>query len=107
MIEPIDIRVPAAPGSLMRSHVVDKIGRFRLCRRDCELYSVQIMNAGAFARATVTDGAGRRVWHQPSTFTGSFWLSGGLEGGLIVEVHSKDMAAHLMINWREKDRDLV
>ena len=43
----VDVYAPAAPGSLTRSHSVHGVGRFRLARRDAELYSVQIISAGA------------------------------------------------------------
>ncbi len=102
----IDLRVPAAPGSLMRSVVVSKPGKYRLARRDCELYSVQIVSAGAWGRAKVMNGKGRPLWEQPSTFTGSFWLSAGAEDGIIVHLYSTE-SPNLTINWREPDLEMV
>jgi hypothetical protein len=106
MSDLVDVHVPAAPGSLMRSHVIDRPGRFRLARRDCELYSVQILNAGDWARAKCLAGSGRGIWYQPSTFTGSFWLSAGCEEGLIFELFALNCGI-FAINWREPDRKVV
>ena len=103
----IDIFAPSAPGSLMRSHRVDDLGLFRLARRSCELYSVEIVSAGAWARVRVMNGLKRVLWYQPSCFTGSFWLSACADEGLIVEIGSQDRAPNLTINWREKDQEMV
>lgn len=103
--EPKEIYAPAAPGSLMRTICVEGPGLFRLSRRDCELYSVQIVSAGAWGRARVTNGKGRKLWEQPSTFTGSFWLSAGAEAGLLVELYGD--GTNLTLNWREPDREMV
>ena len=91
----------------MRALKVDRVGRFRLARRTCELYSVQILSGGAWGRIRLTDGHDRELWEQPSTFTGSFWLSAGALGGLIVEVASIDRGANLTVNWREPDGEIV
>lgn len=106
-LRPVDLYVNAAPGSLMRSIKIDEPGLWRLARRSCELYSVQIISSGSWGRARVMNGHGRKLWEQPSTFTGSFWLGGGAEGGLIVELSSQDVAANLTINFREPDREIV
>lgn len=98
-----DVRVPAAPGSLMRAVQLWDVGRFRVSRRDAELYSVQITSAGAWGRIWVYDGTGRKVFHMPSTFPGSFWLSGGCKDGIIVYLDSLDMAPTVTVNFREKD----
>lgn len=84
-------------------------GLFRLARRWCELYSVQIVGSGTWSRIRCLDGNLVPKFEQISTFTGSFWLSAGCEGGLIVEVYSKYVAdcPNLTINWREKDRGEV
>ena len=91
----------------MRSLKIDDPGRWRLARRDSELYSVQIVCSGAWGRARVTDGRGRTLWFQPSTFTGSFVLGAGALDGLIVELDSQDQAPNLSLNWREADREIV
>jgi hypothetical protein len=105
--EPIDVYAPAAPGSLMRAHRIEAPGLWRLARRSCELYSVQIASAGAWGRARVYDATGAGKWYQPSTFTGSFWLGAGCIDGLLVELDARDTAPALVINWREPTRDLV
>lgn len=102
----IDIYAPAAPGSLMRCAVLDRPGIYRLARRDCELYSIQIVGAGDWGRARALTGRGRPVFSMPSTFTGSFWLSGGLEDGLIMELFALNYMT-FEVNWRETDRRLV
>lgn len=107
MPEPIDLFAPCAPGSLMRGYCLQGVGLFRLARRDAELYSVQIVSAGAWARVKVRSGTGRELFHQPSCFTGSFWLCAGAEDGIIVEVASRDLGPSLTINWREPDREMV
>lgn len=104
---PVDLYAPCAPGTNMRSLKVDRVGKWRLARRDCELYSVQIVSSGAWGRFRVSDGHERELLEQPSTFTGSFWLSAGALAGLIVEVSSLDRGANLTINWREPDGDIV
>ncbi|HTI81753.1 MAG TPA: hypothetical protein VL614_14995 [Acetobacteraceae bacterium] len=93
----------------MRSIQVVRPGRFRISRRDSELYSVQIVSSGSWARARALDAAGNVLWEQPSTFTGSFWLGGSAPGGIIVEIASdrEHEAANLTINWREKGRDIA
>jgi len=90
----------------MRSLKIGRPGIWRLARRDCELYSVQILSAGAFGAVRVLNGQDRVLFHQPSTFTGSFWLGAGAEGGLVVELYSIDMAPNLTINWRVASRDI-
>lgn len=107
MLNVVDLYTPAAPGSLTRSRSLHAIGLFRLARRSAELYSVQIISAGAWARIKVRDGTGRELFHQPSSFTGSFWLGGGAEDGIVVEVHARDSGPNLTINWREPDRERV
>ena len=107
MNELVEIYSPSAPGSLMRAARVDEKGLFRLARRSCELYSVQIVSAGAWARLRVMDGLRRVLWYQPSCFTGSFWLGAGAIDGLIVEIGSQDRAPNLTINWREPNAELV
>lgn len=103
----VEIMTPAAPGSLMRAVKLDQPGIFRLARRDCELYSVLILCAGSWGRIRITNGKGRAIFLQPSTFTGSFPLGAHMEGGMIVEIHSVDNGPELNINWREADRELV
>lgn len=114
-----DIYAPAAPGSLMRSMRLTMSGLWRLARRDAELYSVQIVSAGSWARARVLNAAHdpiwpspdmeEMLWYQPSTFTGSFWLGGAARGGLLVEISSNlpYEACNLTINWRERTPDMV
>lgn len=89
----------------MRALQVRGNGLFRLARRSCELYSVQIVSSGSWGRARVIDGNGRTLWFQPSTFTGSFWLSAGAENGLIAELSGDEV--NLTINWREPDQRIV
>lgn len=101
-----DVLAPPAPGSLMRAYSLEASGLWRLARRTCELYSVQILCAGAWGRIKVFNGQGRGLWHQPSTFTGSFWLSAEARDGLIVEM-SSDEAPNITINWREPDMQVI
>ena len=105
----VDIMVEAHPRSLMRSARVSRPGVFRLARRDCELYSVQIVGGGTFTRVRMMAGSWRPIWEQPSSFTGSFWLSAGCEDGLLCEIHALDEVSspNLTINWRERDRKTV
>jgi hypothetical protein len=103
----VDLYAPAAPGSLMRSIKIDKSGRWRVARRSCELVSVMIASAGAWGRFEITDGTGRTLFMQPSTFTGSFMLLAGAEEGLIAHVDSMDYSAGLTLDWREEDEAIV
>lgn len=105
----IDVYVEASPSTLMRCARVSRPGLFRLARRDCELYSVQIVGGGTFTRVKMVAGSGREIWEMPSSFTGSFWLSAGCEEGLMCEVHARDEVScpNLTINWRETDRRTV
>ncbi len=108
--EIVDEYVACAPGSLMRSVVIDRLGLTRVCRRACELYSVQIASSGPFVRARVLTGGGRTLWFQPSTFTGSFVLMAGIcedEAGLLLEMGGKDRGAVITLNWREIDTRIV
>ena len=98
--------VPTAPGSLMRATMIEGTGLFRLARRDAELYSVLVVSCGAWGRIDITDGTGRRIWMQPSTFTGSFVLGAFAWGGLVVNV-ATSCAPQLQVNWREQDARLV
>ena len=102
--------VPCAPGSLMRSCTIDRLGITRVCRRAAELYSVQISSSGPWVRARVLTGADRPLWFQPSTFTGSFVLMAGVgddEPGLLLEMSGYDRGAVITLNWREKDTRIV
>lgn len=108
--EIIDEYVACAPGSLMRSVPIERLGLTRVCRRVCELYSVQVTANGSFVRARVLTGSGRPLWYQPSTFTGSFVLMGGVgedEPGLILEMAGRDRGATISLNWREPDTRMV
>lgn len=93
----------------MRCARIHRPGSFRLARRDAELYSVQIVGGGTFTRIRLLTGAGREIFEQPSSFTGSFWLSAGCEDGLVCEIHARDEASspNLTINWREPDRRMA
>lgn len=99
--------VPAAPGSLMRAAMLDSVGKWRISRRDAELYSVQIVSAGAWARIRVYNGKGRILFPMLSTFPGSFWLSAGAEDGIIVDLESMTMAPIVTVNFREQDLEVV
>jgi len=98
-----DVIVPAAPGSLMRACQLWAIGKFRVSRRDAELYSVQVTSMGAWGRIRVWNGHGRLLFFMPSTVTGSFWLSAGAEDGIIVGLESLTTAPTVTINFRERD----
>jgi len=90
----------------MRMAFVEGPGAFRLARRDCELYSVQIVMPGDWGKAWFKTGRGRPIFHMPSTFTGSFVLGGGCEDGLILELYALKFIA-FEVNWREPDRRLI
>jgi len=102
-----DIYAACAPGSLMRSATVDDLGITRFARRSCELYSVQVLSAGAWIRARVLTGTGRLLWFQPSAFTGSFVLMAGAEDGLMLEMGGLNRGATIMLNWRESDARII
>lgn len=102
----LDVLTPAGPGTLMRAVALAELGVYRLARRDCELYSIQVVSAGPWCRARVMNGKYRVLWYEPSTFPGSWWLGADSEDGLIVEIAGKDTSASLLINWREADRTL-
>jgi hypothetical protein len=89
----------------MRSAMLNRAGKFRLARRACELYSVEIMNPGAWPRYIIRESSGRIAWYEPSAFTGSFVHGGGMED-LIVEIHASSTPL-ACINWREETRDIV
>lgn len=102
-----DVKIPAAPGSLMRAAQICHLGLLRISRRDAELYSVQITSSGAWARLRVFDGDGRLIFIQSSTFTGSFWLGAGCRNGIIVSSEAQSVPPTVAINFREKDSKLV
>lgn len=91
----------------MRAVQLAEVGKFRISRRDAELYSVQITSAGAWGRIRVYNGLGREIFHLQSTFPGSFWLGAGLEDGIIVELDSASAAPTVTVNFREADLVLV
>ncbi len=103
----VDLKIPAAPGSLMRAVQLWHTGYFRLARRDAELYSVQITCSGAWAHFKLFNGRGRVLFNMPSAFTGSFWLGAGAEDGLIAHLYSASQAPTLTVNFRERDLQLV
>lgn len=98
---PVDVEVPHTPGSLMQSAYLDTVGRWRIARKNAELYSVQITSAGAWAQLIVANGRGRTLFHMPSTFTGSFWLGAGADDGIVVTLVSQTMAPIVTVNFRE------
>lgn len=104
-----DLYARPSPGVLMRTVALLEPGLYRLARRTCELYCVQIVGSGAWGRAQMLTGAGRPVWEQPSTFTGSFVLGGECEDGLIANLHclKPSDAINFTISWREPDREVV
>jgi hypothetical protein len=89
----------------MRSAMIMSAGKFRLSRRPCELYSVEIMNPGAWPRYIIRESTGRMAWYEPSAFTGSFVHGGGMED-LVVEIYSSSTPL-ACVNWRELDREIV
>lgn len=91
----------------MRSCLLWEAGYFRISRRVAELYSVQITSAGAWGHLSIYTGKGRRIFRQLSTFTGSFWLSGGCEDGIVVYLEAVTTAPTVMVNFREQDGKLV
>jgi hypothetical protein len=103
----LDIIVPATPGSLMRATQLWQKGYFRVSRRDCEVYSIQITSSGSWAALYIYNGLGRILFHMDSAFTGSFWLSAGAEEGLIVHLHSRATPPTITVNFREKDLKLL
>jgi hypothetical protein len=102
----IDLHVRAAPGSLMRGINLRRNGLTRVCRRDCELYSVEITCQGSCGYLKLTDGNGVAKFYQPSAFTGSFVLAGHCSDGLIVDMCAETPPT-IMINWREQDLQVV
>ncbi len=103
---PVDVRVASQPGSLARSYSLTASGVFRLARRDCAVRSIMIAASGSFGQITLWTGARRKIWSQPSSFTGSFVLDGFCEDGLIVEVRMASVPS-ITVNWREPDEGVV
>lgn len=91
----------------MRAIQLHEVGKFRVSRRDAELYSIQITSAGAWGRIRVYNGCGRLIFNLPSTFPGSFWLSAGMEEGIIVCLDSKTAAPTVSVNFREPTLELI
>jgi hypothetical protein len=91
----------------MRSAALHLPGWYRLARRDAELYSIQVTSAGAWGHIRAYNGCGRMIFHLPSTVTGSFWLSAGCEGGIVVWLDSATTAPTVNVNFREPDLELV
>lgn len=103
----IDLYVPSARRSLQRSINLCEKGIFRLARRDSMLMSIMIASSGAWGRLRIMNGEGRKLWEMPSSFTGSFYLGAGSDGGLIVELASRDRAPEVTVSWREPDQQMV
>ncbi len=106
LFDPIDLRIPARPGTLVRCCQLDTPGVYRLSRRDCAFHSIMISASGSFGQIVVRTGARRKIWAQPSSFTGSFGLDGFCEDGLIVEIHMQGRP-FITVDWREPDREVV
>ena len=96
-----EIHAPASPHMLFRAHQIRESGLFRLSRRDCEFYSIQIQAGGGWGRIAVYDGNGLLKFYQPSTFTGSFKPEAGCEGGLIIYAYGAEVPAFITMIWRE------
>lgn len=102
-----DVKAPPAPGSLMRSTCIDRIGFTRVARRTAEIYSVMIGHSGSFCRMILRNGFGTPLFDMFSTFTGSFVLAAGSENGIIVDIEGKQQPPSVQLNWREPDLQMV
>ena len=103
---PVDVLVRPARGSTRRGHQIEARGLFRLARRDAMLDCVEIISCGAWGRIECRTGEGRRIFLMPSTFTGSFQLQAGCEGGILVEIATA-VAPLLYVSWAEEDERVV
>jgi hypothetical protein len=104
-----DLYTPSLPGMLMRSLLVRESGLFRLARRTCSLFSVEIKALGSWGRILLFDEHENLIFYQPSTFTGSFVIDGCAFDGLYLlsDCGNGKTDALLTINWREADAAMV
>jgi len=103
-----EIFTAPSPRSLKRIRMFWTSGMFRVARRDCSLYSVEVANCGAWGRLRIFTGTGRIVFDMPSLFTGSFPLEGFCEGGLICHIACGPGSDILMsVTFTEPDTDQV
>ena len=105
-----DIKAPSAPNALTRMHVIDTPGTYRLSRRDCELYAVNIIRSGMASRIGLYTGKLRGVFSLPAGSapgfcSDSFPIGGFCEDGLYVQALG-GMPLFGVI-WREKDLQTV
>lgn len=90
----------------MRSISLRRNGLTRICRRDAELYSLQITCGGSAGRLKVTDESGAILFYMPSAFTGSFVIAGSAVGGITVDMQGSPPST-VTPNWRERDTEIV
>lgn len=97
-----DLIVPRSKATLTRSATILQSGLFRLSRKTCSLYSVEIKSCGAWGRILILDGDENEVFFQPSTFTGSFVLDACCWNGLYVwNMSGPGSDSPINVNWRE------
>lgn len=105
-----EVKAPSAPNSLTRMHVIDAQGTYRLSRRDCELYTVNVIRSGMASRIELYTGDLRGVFSlpagsSPGFCSDSFPLGGFCERGLYVRCSGG--APLFAVTWREKDLQTV
>lgn len=112
----VDVFTPADPFSKMRTLICKDSGLFRVARRTCSVYSVEIKSCGSWGRVLLfnedydidKDWERSVLFCQPSTFTGSFVLEGCAWGGLyLLAMCGPGSDLVLTVNYREPDAALV
>jgi hypothetical protein len=100
-----DIPRSGSQGTVLRTCQLHTPGVWRVARRDALFYGIEVVHPGAYGRVRVLTGRGEPVFDQPSAFTGSFVLRGGVEDGLLCELASGINRPPLVtISWAEADR---
>jgi hypothetical protein len=92
---------PAKAGQFFTARLVPP-GYWRLTNKDAVVYSIMILNCGAWGFLGIYDGTRRLIWAQPSAFTGSFVIEGFCKDGIIVDNgYGQHMGTNITVNWRE------
>lgn len=80
-----------------------EIGTFRLSSaKHVKFYALEVWKNGG--HVSIADGSGRVIFKQPSLFTGSFQMDGGLSDGLIIRLGAASgVIPSVTVSWMATD----
>jgi hypothetical protein len=97
------IDTPVIANGKRFSYQPEENGTFRLSSaKNIKISAIEVHKNGG--HITVADGDGRHVWAMPSVFTGSFYIEGGVDNGLIVRHGAvAGVVPEYTITWMESE----